>query len=222
MDSFSSQSGGAAATSLAAVGLVPGTHLHGISPRSEFLTRNSVPTTSCYSPAADFSVPLSVPSVRSSPSSAKSCLLVVDLQPEFYSGNQLISTNFPHLSANIPALLKQCREHPDKCIVTHIRADYSSSIWESFFRELNPDKPCQSLSPCAEQFAAEVPGEHVFFKPTFDAFLGTDLHQYLQSEGVTRVFVSGVVTSACVLQTAFGAFFRGFETSIIADCCGDR
>ena len=39
---------------------------------------------------------------------------------------------------------------------------------------------------------------------------------------ITYVHCAGLVTSACVLMTAHGAFSRGYDVSVVEDCSGDR
>ena len=39
---------------------------------------------------------------------------------------------------------------------------------------------------------------------------------------MTRVLICGLVTSACVLGTALGAFYRGLDVLLVEDCCADR
>lgn len=90
-----------------------------------------------------------------------------------------------------------------------------------FFSALNPEKPgVVSLEP--EPWAPELPGELVVLKPTFDGFHDTRLHAELQARRVSRVYVCGLVTAACVLNTCFGAFRLGYEVVLVSDCTADR
>lgn len=61
------------------------------------------------------------------------------------------------------------------------------------------------------------PGELVFRKTTYDAFLGTGLEQALRGAGVTQVLLTGVLTHMCVETTARSAFCRGFEVYVPVD-----
>ena len=51
-------------------------------------------------------------------------------------------------------------------------------------------------------FAAELPGEQVVTKQSFDGFLGTDLDEVLAGRGIRGLLIAGLVTSTCVLFTA--------------------
>lgn len=117
--------------------------------------------------------------------------------------------------------------------MVHIRALYSFNNtavdgldlakWLHNFAALNPGKDVEiDGTHSVEPFAAEVPGEKLFMKATWDGFTGTHLHEYLQQQGVERVLLSGLITSVCVQSTGIGAFVRGYQVELVADCVGDR
>jgi nicotinamidase-related amidase len=64
------------------------------------------------------------------------------------------------------------------------------------------------------------PGEVVIDKPGKGSFWGTDLHQILQSHGITHLVVTGVTTEVCVHTTVREANDRGYEVLVLADCVG--
>jgi len=149
-------------------------------------------------------------------------VLLVDIQRRYYTESPIIPEQFPDLKQNVMELLKTCREK--RIEIVHVRAEYDSevSLWQSWFYTLNPDRPKTPVTPVPEDWTTEEAGEKVVHKHTFDAFLNTDLDSYLKSKGIKAVFVCGVLTSACVLATTVGAFFRGYKTFLLSDCCGDR
>ncbi|EHY52795.1 hypothetical protein HRR83_007656 [Exophiala dermatitidis] len=57
-------------------------------------------------------------------------------------------------------------------------------------------------------------------KNTYDAFINTNLAQVLESAGVERVVVCGVMTDCCVDTTGRSAFNRGYETWLVEDASG--
>ena len=59
--------------------------------------------------------------------------------------------------------------------------------------------------------------ERVFKKTTYDAFIGTDLEEYLKKEKMEQVLVTGVLTHMCCETTARSAFCRGFEVYVPVD-----
>jgi len=66
------------------------------------------------------------------------------------------------------------------------------------------------------RFAAK-PGEIVVDKWTFGAFASTDLEKELRDRGVNRIFVAGVLTNVCVMNTAFQGVDRFFRVCIVKD-----
>ena len=161
----------------------------------------------------------------------RSALLLVDIQPEWYSQSH-ISKLFPKLPQNVSRLLTACRQMSDMEVI-HIRALYSKSNsnimnedcskWIKNFEELNPDKHVQiDGTNSVEPFAKEIDGEKLFLKCTFDAFFGTDLDKYLKSKNIQSILIAGLITSVCVQATACSAFVRGYKVDLVEDCCGDR
>lgn len=58
-------------------------------------------------------------------------------------------------------------------------------------------------------------------KRTWGAFMHTDLHEYLQSLGVTQVVVVGVATSIGVESTARQAYELGYNVTLATDVMTD-
>jgi nicotinamidase-related amidase len=63
-----------------------------------------------------------------------------------------------------------------------------------------------------------LPGEHVFDKPGFGAFYGTDLGATLQRLGVSHLIFTGVTTQCCVHSTLREAVDRGYWCLLLDDC----
>lgn len=51
----------------------------------------------------------------------------------------------------------------------------------------------------------------------YSGFGGTDLHEQLQANGVKRVFVGGLATDYCVLNTVKDALKLGYQTLVLLD-----
>ncbi len=65
---------------------------------------------------------------------------------------------------------------------------------------------------------APTAADTIIDKNRYDAFLYTDLEVVLRGLGVTRLLVTGVVTSVCVESSVRSAEQRDFEVSVAADC----
>jgi len=68
---------------------------------------------------------------------------------------------------------------------------------------------------------APQPGDRVIEKTRFDAFFRTELEEVLRELGVSELWLCGVCTSICVMDTAAGAFYRGFRVVIPEKAVGD-
>jgi nicotinamidase-related amidase len=156
---------------------------------------------------------------------ARKALLLIDAQRAFWgAANPAATASFPSFEANVTKLLAAYRSC-EQTEVIHIHAAYTNAPWLVAFKKLNPQ-----FSPSMEayannpaiDFAKPLSGELIIGKPTFDGFQDTQLAQKLKELEVGEVHCAGLVTSACVLMTAHGAFSRGFNVSVVEDCSGDR
>jgi len=57
-----------------------------------------------------------------------------------------------------------------------------------------------------------------FEKSTYNGHT-KELEQYLQTQGITDIYLCGIYTEACVLATAFNLFDNGYRVHLIKDCC---
>ncbi|MET9530847.1 cysteine hydrolase family protein [Streptomyces sp. NPDC006649] len=69
---------------------------------------------------------------------------------------------------------------------------------------------------------AAIEGEPVVVKTAPNAFVGTDLGEYVDAAGHKDVIIAGFMTHMCVTFTAEGAFLRGNRPTVVADACATR
>nr|GMD33789.1 probable inactive nicotinamidase At3g16190 isoform X1 [Ipomoea batatas] len=61
-------------------------------------------------------------------------------------------------------------------------------------------------------------GDYKLVKTRFSAFFNTNLHSYLQSNGITSLVITGVQTPNCIRQTVFDAVAWNYQpVTIIVD-----
>jgi nicotinamidase/pyrazinamidase len=85
---------------------------------------------------------------------------------------------------------------------------------------------CVAHTPGAEFAAALVlpSGARVISKATqpesdaYSGFAGTALHEQLQGARVRRLFVGGLATDYCVLNTVQDALRLGYDVELLLDC----
>ncbi len=64
---------------------------------------------------------------------------------------------------------------------------------------------------------APQPGEPVIRKRRYSAFFGTDLDLYLREHGISKLYLTGVLTNICVYATALDAAMRNYQVAVFKD-----
>jgi nicotinamidase-related amidase len=160
-------------------------------------------------------------------------LLVVDVQPEYWTNCPSVRKDFPHFEENLKRTIDTCRKQKAKII--WVRADYRyyHSPWLTQFERLNsrnkrPDTtaelPCDPSSEdfAWEDFATPEGNEVVIAKKSWNSASNTALMDLLKTTGIENVLVCGLITSVCVQHSAFSVFEAGYRTLLVEDSCGDR
>ena len=144
-------------------------------------------------------------------------LLMIDVQNDFVKPDT--RKFFPHLEQNISKLMALCRSEGIEVI--NVRA-----VFKKDMSDWIPTWKLKGYIPCVEgttgidflPCAMPNPGEKVITKHSHDAFLFTDLQEYLDSRGKRFLLTAGVSSTVCVFLTTASASQRGFMTAIIEDC----
>jgi maleamate amidohydrolase len=159
-------------------------------------------------------------------------LLVVDVQPEYWTNCHAVRKDFPEFPQNLARTVATCRKQKAKII--WVRADYRyrHSPWLAQFERLNSGKRPDTRSelPCDpdsddfawEEFATPEGNEVIIAKTSWDSTSNTALMDVLRVSGVNTVLVCGLITSVCVQHSAFSIFEAGYRTILVEDACGDR
>lgn len=159
-------------------------------------------------------------------------LLVVDVQPEYWSHCPSVQQDFPHFPENMARLLQTCRSQKAKII--WVRANYrlTHSPWLVQFERLRGklpgymvEVPCDPSSEdftCWEDFCSPLGGECIIPKSSWSSTSETALKEVLRVSGIDTVLVCGLITSVCVQHSAFGVFEAGYRTLLVTDACADR
>lgn len=154
----------------------------------------------------------------------RTALLIVDVQPEYWSECPAVRKDFPHFPERMARLVQHCRSQDTKCI--WVRADYSydKSPWLQQFTRLHKGRIPPIVKPSSkwEEFAEPAAGEYVLNKTSWSSTTDTGLLTHLKESGIDTVLVCGLITSVCVQHSAFGIFEAGFRTCLVTDACADR
>lgn len=141
---------------------------------------------------------------------AKTALLVIDFQKEYFSGALPIPDG-PAALANTRRLI----DHADRAgmPVYHIRHVLPAGM--PIFAE---DSATSDYHPDARP----APNHKEITKQQISAFPDTDLDRQLKAAGIGTVLVSGLMTHACVAGAARDAVPLGYQVVVASDACATR
>ncbi len=154
---------------------------------------------------------------------AGDALIVVDVQNDFLPGGSLA---VPEGDAVVPVLNRYLAEFAARELPVYATRDWHPANHCSFKARGGPWPPhCVAESPGA-QFAALLrfpSGTLVISKATqpdkdaYSGFEGTDLDANLRARKIKRLFIGGLATDYCVLNTVRDALSLGHEVYLLAD-----
>lgn len=157
-------------------------------------------------------------------------LVVVDVQPEYWTGCPDVRHDFPNFPANVSNTINACRTRGVKIIWVRVDYRYDVSPWLEQFERLR-GIPNAGEIPCDlarvdelewEDFARPLGNEVVLFKHSFSSTTNTELLEIFKESSIETVLVCGLITSICVHHSAFGIFEAGYRTILVEDACADR
>jgi nicotinamidase-related amidase len=179
-----------------------------------------------------YNIHQSTPSTWTTPSplpAETTALLIVDVQPEYWSNCPAVRKDFPDFPEHLRKTIEICRQRRAKII--WVRADYQHkhSPWLSQFERIRGQRnlgevPCDPTSPEFnwEEFATPEGGEVIIAKSSWSSTSNTALVDILKVACIETVLVCGLITSVCVQHSAFGIFEAGYRTLLVTDSCADR
>lgn len=150
-------------------------------------------------------------------------LLVVDVQNDFLPGGSLA---VPHGDRVVPALNRYIGAFEAQHLPVYATRDWHPERHCSFRAQGGPWPPHCVAHTRGAEFAAALslpPAATMISKATsadrdaYSGFEGTDLDRRLRAAGVRRLFVGGLATDYCVLNTVRDALQLGYEVLLLTD-----
>jgi nicotinamidase-related amidase len=135
------------------------------------------------------------------PDSAKTALLLIDIQNFYFAGGASELVNPIPASLAAQKLLNSFRAK--KQLVIHIKHSDGKGA------EIHPN-----VAPLAD--------EKVIVKNEVNSFLNTDLLDFLKKNGVGKLVICGMQTHMCVEAAVRAASDYGFECIVISDACATK
>ncbi len=150
-------------------------------------------------------------------------LLVVDVQNDFLPGGSLA---VPRGDEIVPVLNRCLALFTKKALPVYASRDWHPANHCSFRAQGGPWPPHCMADTHGAEFAAnlELPADAVIIskadtpqKDAYSAFGDTDLGLCLKAVGVRRLFVGGLATDYCVLNTVKDALALGYAVVLLTD-----
>jgi nicotinamidase-related amidase len=124
----------------------------------------------------------------------------------------------------LPNIVELTSSHPERTIFTRFipakRAGEGTGMWRRYYERWS-NMTIAALGPemvdLVPQLSCFVPPARLFDKFAYSPWIGTDLHEHLQNEGVDTVVISGGETDVCVLATVLGSVDWGYRTILVTD-----
>lgn len=138
----------------------------------------------------------------------KKALIIIDVQNDYFENGALELVNPIPASENTKKILEHFRKEKD----TIVHVQHVSGEGIPFFVPGTPGVEIhENVKP--------LEGEKVVTKAFPNSFRGTDLLEYLQSNEITNVVITGMMTHMCVDAGTRAAFDFGFECTVVSDAC---
>ncbi len=153
----------------------------------------------------------------------KDALIIVDVQNDFCPGGSLAVPGGDEVARTMTRVAQRFAERGAKVYAT---LDWHPARHISFKERGGPWPPhCVQGTRGAELHAElKLPAHTTIIKAASDpdkeaysGFMDTDLEQQLRASGVDRVFVGGLATDYCVLNTVIDSARKGFDTYLLTD-----
>ncbi|MEE6129040.1 cysteine hydrolase family protein [Chryseobacterium arthrosphaerae] len=139
-------------------------------------------------------------------------LLIIDVQNDYFPGGKMTLEKAEEAGQNTRKVLQYFRQN--KLPVVHIM-HISTNEGAAFFL------PGTSGAEINRLVAPHM-GEKVITKHFPNSFRETDLLEYLKSENIENLVITGMMTDVCVESTTRAAFDFGFNTTIIGDATATK
>ena len=150
-------------------------------------------------------------------------LVVVDMQNDFLPGGAL---GVPHGDEVVPVLNRYIERFVRRNLPVFATRDWHPANHCSFRTQGGPWPKHCVINSYGSEFPPQLklpPNTIIVSKPcvadreTYSAFEGTNFEKQLRSVGARRLFIGGLATDYCVLNTVLGARQRGFEVLLLRD-----
>ena len=152
-------------------------------------------------------------------------LLIIDFTNDFVAKDGKLTIYPTNIDQEIIKNINLFKKENDYIVVAndfHKINDFYNPEF-SLFGNHNIDEYGRELFGDVKTAVEKVPNRLLvnINKNRYSAFVGTDLELKLRERNITELFLCGVATSICVMQTAIDAYNKGFKINILEKACMD-
>lgn len=140
------------------------------------------------------------------------CLILIDLQNDYFIGGNMELVNIGQASKNSQRLLERFRNK--NLPIIHIQ-HISASPGTAFFL---PNTKGVEIN----EMVSPLKGENIVRKNYPNSFRGTKLLEILKETAKDTVVICGAMSHMCVDATTRAAFDNGFNCVVVEDACATR
>ncbi|MBN2614177.1 MAG: cysteine hydrolase [Bacteroidales bacterium] len=142
----------------------------------------------------------------------KTALLIIDLQNDYFKGGSMELMNPEKAGENARLLLDRFRSEGKP--VVHIQHIATKPDATFFLPDTRGAEIHSLVSP--------ENGEKIVVKHFPNSFRETELLEFLKSQQITQLVVSGMMTHMCVDATVRAAHDLGFAIRLVGDACATK
>lgn len=151
--------------------------------------------------------------IVSSLSAQESCLLILDVQSDFYR-NTSLEKQADEMIQNINNLIENHKESQE--II------YMKTNGKILSISLKGIRVLPMFESPSVDSSLQVVSKNVFTKSTSDAFELEALNNFLTDRHISTVFITGLFAEGCVLQSSLGGLKQGYSVYIIPEALLSR
>jgi len=140
------------------------------------------------------------------------CLMLVDLQNDYFPGGNMELVNIGAAAANARRLLDKFRKREKPVIhIQHLAAQVGATF---FLPDTNGAQINQQVVPQTDEI--------VVVKHFPNSFRDTPLLEILKQRNIDDLIISGAMSHMCIDATVRAAFDLGFTCIVAEDACATR
>lgn len=142
----------------------------------------------------------------------KQCLLLVDIQNDYFIGGKMELVGMEEAALNAKELLQNFRERKEELI--HIRHISTRPGATFFLPGTSGSEINESVKPRENEIVIE--------KHFPNSFRDTALLKILKEKGIGKLIICGAMSHMCIDTTTRAAFDNGFSCVVIKDACATK